>query len=242
MATITLPQYLKYNTPAICVQFDDGLTSLYSEAFSYMNALGMKGTGYIISGVVGTGGYVTEANLSEMDAASWDMANHTDSGTNLPTLTEAEQETALSTCKSYLDGLGLTRASAHVTYPTGAWNADTLTAMTNQSMLTGKSRGTNIESFRYIAANPYIIPVYPPQASTSPTSVIGWIKACQCSKSVGTVVFHDIVESGATGNQYNRADFRTVIDYIYAQKIIVLTISQLYSLMSGSIEYTNYWE
>lgn len=229
----TLQQYLGYNTPAVCIQFDDSLVSHYTEAFAYMQPLGLKGTCYCISPPFQN---LTDAQMIEMDAAGWDMANHTTSPTILSTLTLEQQTTAISDQKTLLDNLGLTRASSHVTYPTGLYNADTLTAMTNLGMLTGKIEGSSMENFRYFTANPFLIPVMS-VSTLAPSVITDRLTAANCNKSVQTIVFHGIVASGASGNQTNRADFRSIIDWIYSQHMICLTISQVHSLMSGSIEY-----
>ena len=236
--SITLPQNLNYKMPAVCIQFDDSLASHYTKAFAYMNPKGMKGTCYIISPPFQN---LTDAQMIEMDAAGWDMGNHTTTPATLPTMSLEDQTTAISSQKTLLDGLGLTRASSHVTYPSGLYNADTLTAMSNLGMLTGKIVGDSRESFRYISSNPYLIPIHSIIASTSTADAIDWIESCLCEKSVPTILWHDIVDSGASGIAYNYDDFCTIINWIEAQRLPTLTISQVYSLMSGSIEYTTYW-
>lgn len=238
MSSQTLPQYLNYKIPAVMIHFDDGEASLYTEAFAYMNPLGMKGTAYIISPPFQN---VTDAQMVEMDAAGWDMGNHTTTTTHLDTLTEEEQESAISGQKTVLDGLGLTRASSHVAYPSGAFNVDTLTAMAATSMLTGRSVYSTRETMRYYAANPFLLPCKYADAVDDPDDIIDHIEAILCTGAIASIVFHDIVSSGASGNQYNRADFREIVDWIYSHRLPTLTITQVYALMSGSIEYTAYW-
>lgn len=230
----TLPRYLGYNQPAVCIQFDDALTSHYTEAFAYMNPLGMKASCYIIPPPYRQ---LTEAQMVEMDAAGWDMCNHTTSPAQLDTLTLEEQETALTGGKTYLDGIGLSRCSSHVTYPSGAYNADTLTAMANLGMLTGKTElKEGREKMYYHAANPLLWTVFSHNASYTDAYYIDYLQAAQASNQVAMIVFHAIVASGASGNQSNRANFRAIIDWIHASGMPVLTVSQMYALLSGSIE------
>lgn len=230
----TLPRYLGYNTPAVCIQFDDALESHYTEAFAYMNPLGMKASCYIIPPPYRQ---LTEAQMIEMDAAGWDMCNHTTSPVILSTLSLEDQEAAISGGKAHLDGLGLSRCSSHVTYPTGGYNADTLTVMANLGMLTGKTvviQGR--EKMYYHAANPYIWLIDSYYSSKTVASWIDYMEAAQKSNQVVCILFHGIVESGATGIITNRADFRTIIDWIHASGMPVLTVSQLWALTLGSIE------
>lgn len=230
----TLPRYLGYNTPAICIQFDDSLASHYTEAFAYMNPLGMKASCYIISPPFQA---LTDAQMIEMDAAGWDMGNHTTSPVQLDTLSLEDQTTALSSQKTLLDGLGLTRASSHVTYPSGAYNADTLTAMANLGMLTGKIVVTQSrEKMYYHAANLFLWSLYSYLPTMSDDFFIDYLQAAQKSNQVACIIFHGIVESGATGVQCNRANFRAIIDWIHASGMPVLTVSQLYALTLGNIE------
>ena len=232
----TLPQNLGYNIPALSIQFDDGYTSVYTEAFAYMSSKSIPGNAYVYENTRGP----SDAQLQEMYAAGWDICNHTDSVTaasGLSAFTLEQQETALSACASALDALGFTRSSKHVTYPQGLYNADTLTAMTNTGMLTGKT--TSIqgrEKMYHHTANPFLNMFYAYNSAYSDAFVIDYFEACIASKQHATILFHDIVASGATGNQCNRANFRTLIDWIYDNRVIVLTASQIYSLMSGSIE------
>lgn len=244
MGTQTLPQYLGNNIPAVTIQFDDGLVSTYTKGFAYMQTKGIKASALIHSATVDTSGRVTVANLQEMNTAGWDIANHTTDNIVLTGMTEAQQETALNDCRVYLDGLGLTRASRHVTYPSGLYNADTLAAMAATGMLTGKVSSPSRERMGvYYANNPYLFPfIMPGVTSMPPSDLIDQIEASTKEKTLLMIVFHNILDAGATNPNYLTADFQTVIDWLYNNHVICLTISQVYSLLSGSIEYTNYWE
>lgn len=63
--------------PSICFQFDDGYSTQYTEAFSYMSTKGMKGSVMGVEDFVGAGGFATLLQLQEMYAAGWDICNHT---------------------------------------------------------------------------------------------------------------------------------------------------------------------
>ena len=49
--------------PAVIFTFDKGLSSLYSQAFSYMQSRNVRGTGYIPTNLVGNTGQATWAQL-----------------------------------------------------------------------------------------------------------------------------------------------------------------------------------
>lgn len=124
---------------AVVFTFDDGLTSLYTEVFPMFQTAGAKFTGYIISNNLDGVGSITTAQAQEMDAAGHDMANHGTASATFTTLTQAQIEAELSGCKAVLDAAGMTRAGMHVAYPTGAYDANTLAAMTATGMLTGRT-------------------------------------------------------------------------------------------------------
>ncbi len=63
--------------PAVIFTFDKGLSSLYSQAFSYMQSHNVRGTGYIPTNLVGNTGQVTWAQLQEMYNAGWTIGNQT---------------------------------------------------------------------------------------------------------------------------------------------------------------------
>jgi peptidoglycan/xylan/chitin deacetylase (PgdA/CDA1 family) len=239
--TAILPVNLNSAIPAILIQFDDGYSSVYTEAYRYMVARNMRATCAIISaaGYIGAGGYMTTAQLQEMYAAGWDMANHTSYGSALTNLLEAEIETKLTECRDYLDGLGLTRASRHVTYPYGATNAAVFTAMSNTAMLSGRDGHEEKLTVPNMVWN--LLPSYTVPNTDSLATVKAYVDAVVASGTVATILFHKITTTGAGANEYSIADFRALIDYLYTQRVVTLTVSELYALRSGSIQYRLPW-
>jgi len=227
------------NIPAILFTFDDTHESDYSVAFSYMQSKGMIGTSYIIQSAIDSTNGLTEAQIIEMDAAGWDIGNHTVSHVALTALTEAEQETEIGDCKTYLDGLGLTRASKHVAYPLGAYNADTLTAMTNLGMITGR---TIVEGFKTIDQFTwYELPSTVLTSTTSLEYMRALVDYIKCYGYTSIFYMHEIVESISSPGQWLISDFQALVDHVYDNKIPTLTISQLYGLHSAPLTYTNPW-
>lgn len=232
------------NTPAILIQFDDGNASDHDAAFAYMSAKGMYGTSYIIQNNIGTAGYLTEANLATMNTAGWDIANHTTDHTDLTTLVEADQETKINDCITYLDGLGLTRASRHIAYPFGVYNADTLTAMTNVGALTGRGAAEITDTLANYAASWYELPSGTYNAVGHLITLYfakAFVDDCKCRGEIGIITFHRLVASSPILNDWLVSDFQALIDYIYDNKIPTLTISQLYGLHSAPLVYPNPW-
>jgi peptidoglycan/xylan/chitin deacetylase (PgdA/CDA1 family) len=221
--------------PAVMFSFDDARATGYSVAFDYMSKCGLRGTQYAKTGSVDGAGYYTWNEARIMDAAGWCIANHSDTATNLDSMSEADQETHLTTAKTSLESNGLTRASKHVAYPGGSWNADTLTAMTNLGMLTGR---TILESWflMYGMDNQRILSRA--LATSAPTVTLatakGYIDSIKSRQAVLTLYIHDLIDSPASID-WTPADFRSLVDYVVQQGIPCITIDDLYKLQSGPV-------
>lgn len=240
--TQTLPIDLNNNIPAVVVTFDDGYATDYSEAFAYMQTKNIKGTSFINSTTIDGAGYMTAANLATMYAAGWDIGNHTDTHTSLTTLGgQAAQETAIANCKSYLDGLGLTRASDYVAYPNGAYDADTLAAMAAQSMKLGRIILDSPWTLSEMAANWYEIPSRSMQNIFTLAEAKAYLDNAICQGRVAILYFHKLVASSPTLSQWLISDFQALMDYINSKNMVSLTISQLYGLHSAALNYNNPW-
>ncbi len=63
--------------PRILLTFDDARDTLYSMIFPRMKTAGFRGTVYTNGSFIGAATYSTLAQLKEIQAAGWDIANHT---------------------------------------------------------------------------------------------------------------------------------------------------------------------
>ena len=124
--------------PAVIFTFDKGLSSLYSQAFAYMQSHNVRGTGYIPTNLVGNTGQASWAQLLTMYNAGWTIGNYTMAGTSLAGLTQPDQIAVLSGARDALNvGLGLpveNRTVDYVAYPGGTYDANTLAAMNSLGM------------------------------------------------------------------------------------------------------------
>jgi peptidoglycan/xylan/chitin deacetylase (PgdA/CDA1 family) len=81
--SLTITAYLdaanKKSFPAksLVFTFDDGYLDNYLNAFPLLKRYGFKGTFYVVSGKIGTDGYMTWAQLREMQAAGMEIGAHT---------------------------------------------------------------------------------------------------------------------------------------------------------------------
>ncbi len=209
--------------PSVVISFDDGKVSTRTVAYPLMAARNIKGTAYVVSSTIGGGGIMTVGQLQELDAAGWDIANHTDTHADLTLLNQVQQEAEISACTTALNGWGLTRASNHVAYPGGAQNNTTLLAMAAQNMLSGRKVTASL-------LNPGTARYYklPAQNTTLLAATIAQTQAALDGGQTFVYYAHDI----GGGVDLSAADFETWLDWLIANSVEMLTISELYGRMS----------
>lgn len=220
--------------PSIRISFDDAWQSIYNYAFPYMKARGMVGTFYVISSLVDTGSYITTAQLREMYAAGWDIGNHTRDHTDLVSggLSDAQIQAEFTDAKAFLDGIGLTRASAHVSFPYGSVNASVIANAQTAGMLSGRC-GVGGKAFMPII-DWYQLAYYGSYHNVSLATLTTDVDNSLTGEYPYGVIIHDIAITPASG-QLGLAIFQGWIDYLISKNIQTLTTSETYALQNGPI-------
>lgn len=230
---VQTPQSATRGHLMIC--FDDGYTSVYTEAYPYMAARGMTGTCYINSDFVGTAGYMTLAMLQELHAAGWDIANHTKDHTSLIGLTQAQQEAELDGCRAWIDANVGTRASRHVAYPNGNRDANTLLAMAATGMKSGRDSNATPEYNPDSLSSLYQIPTYDVTNSVTLAQFTTNLYSGITKNYYSNFLFHRLVSGvPAFGYEYTITGFQQCIDVVYARHTPLWTITQQYAALGGT--------
>ena len=220
---------------AIIIMFDDGYESDHGIALQYMRPRRLRATSFIITNYIGNAGFMSAEQLADLYAAGWDISNHSMSHPYLTTLSQAEQEAELAGATAAIDALGFARASRHVAYPYGAYNADTFAAMTATGMWTGR-RTAQTHSLPLPHAELRHIPRTKTMTSaTTLASVISAINNAITHGEVRAFSFHGLTEGVPAGDEWGAGDFRAMIDHIMAVGIPVITINDWYNAISGPI-------
>jgi peptidoglycan/xylan/chitin deacetylase (PgdA/CDA1 family) len=229
----------------VLITFDDGDASVYSKAFPALTTAGLKATFYIPTDNLDTSGIITTAQAQTMYAAGMDVAQHGKTHTNFTTLTQGQIETELTTAKGVLDSASMPRASAHVAYPYGGYDADTLAAMTAQSMKTGRTVDANtftLASIHGTANGLYLLPIYYTRYGEAVYSSPGTLdnvknavaSAVSSNKHI-CLLFHKIVDgTPADQNEFKTSDFSDLLAFINTLHTTVLTISEWYALYQAT--------
>jgi peptidoglycan/xylan/chitin deacetylase (PgdA/CDA1 family) len=224
--------YFIDSIPSVSFHFDDGVISQYTEAYSCMKSKGLAGTIYVVSDDVGSANHCSLAQLQEMYADGWAIANHTKDHTALATLSLAEQIAELSTCYDYLISHGMPRCARHVAYPTGSHNVDTLTAMALLGMTTGRT--TNSGYHWMPPAHPYELKTYNLGYQDTLETAKNRIDAAITSGYSIIFLGHTLVTSGPANTQeWTIANFQALVDYVVSRKIKCVTIDELWECLSN---------
>jgi peptidoglycan/xylan/chitin deacetylase (PgdA/CDA1 family) len=108
----------KFPKKPIILTFDDGYADHYSAAFQILKEYNMIGTFFIVKGFVNSPGYITDAQLQEMEKEGMEIAGHSVTHRNLAT---ASYEIAIAEISVSMQG-----RSPVFAYPAGKYGEMTL--------------------------------------------------------------------------------------------------------------------
>lgn len=198
--------------PMVCVTFDDSLASQYTLWQAKLDAYDIKATFYTIWDLIGTGSYMTEANLIDLSKKWHDICGH--GQTNMTTLTQAQRITDLRWMKKMLVRLGVRGAN---NYALPNWAS-------NNAVISDVQRYFNsIANIDWLSntkeySPQYLINRFSPDSWTSTATIQAWIDNAIANNNMVIIAFHGIVASGATGAQVNQSTYDTIMDYIGSKK------------------------
>lgn len=232
LPTVTFDACIKNpkGIPNVLFTFDDGWASVYTKAYPYMLSKGVKGTSWIITSLPdGTDvNYMRTADLQVMYSNGWDLGMHTKNHNNLSTLSVADIDTQISDCRDWLNSKGFTRASSHLAYPLGAYNAQVITECQKLGV---KSTRTTHEGPQHMPHDSILELKTRTLANTS--TFAGAKSAIDRAISTGsTIIFmiHKVADvPGADDLAVATSTFQAIIDYCVQRKVATPTISEWYA-------------
>jgi len=220
--------------PAVMFMFDDCYPAVATVALPYLRAHGIRATMYLETGNVDVAGNMTTAQVASLYAAGWDLGNHSIDATDLTTLSEAEATSNLATAKAWLDTRGYTRASAHCAYPNGGYNATVQAAAAAAGCVSGRSTIYNC-----------VLSPWPDWFAVQGRMVGNTTSLAQAKATIDNIkargevvpfIFHNLVVGAASSTtEWNIDDFKALVDYIVAQGVTPITVTDLYGLQSGPV-------
>lgn len=228
--------YGEITKPKLIVIFDDGWASQYTEGFDYMQTKGLKGTLYLIASKIGTDGYCTKSQLSEMYDAGWDLSTH--GSINLTTLAEAEIEADIIANRKYLIDNNFTRNDCHLhyAYPNGKYNQDVIDILTNLGFKTARNIVDRVQTHEI--GEPLNITRQGVYNTTSLATAKSYIDRAIANGGATLLNFHKLVETATVDTEWSISNFQALIDYIKLHQnqgeLDVVTISEWYNGLSDS--------
>lgn len=233
-ATSTTPS-ISYNNlnhsverEGLCmITFDDYYPSVYTEAFAYMNPLGLKGTLYAITDLINTPSKITTAQLREMYNAGWAISNHTSDHTDLTTLTTEQIQTKINDANTWLTNNGFIRSKDHLSYPGGAFNQTVLDALPATSIKTAR---TTQQYYNSGAPQDHYLMRSVTLGNTLNLSTAKiYIDYAVKHGVMINLTLHNLVTTPTNISEWGISDFKALIKYICAKGLRCVTIDEWYN-------------
>ena len=135
----------------VIITLDDGYSDLYTAAFPILSGHGFTAVAYIVSGFVGQRGYVTQAEVQEMDRYGIEIAAHSVNHANLARCSQATLTYQLAQSRSWLESV-LGHPVIDMAYPSGQYNQATIGAVQRAGYY---SAVTEVNSVQHTQADRY---------------------------------------------------------------------------------------
>ena len=215
--------------PVIIFTFDDNHATDYTEVLPMFQARNIVGVSWVNTEAIGTGGKLTWSQVKEMIAAGWDVQCHTHSHPNLTTLTEEQIRAEVIAVNDGFIAQGLP-IPVHHAYPHGAYNDGVMDVIKKYRKTGYGIRSDYRSNVNYIGTNPYTIRRYNADMHTEGDLNNAKTHADDVIESggVGVYYFHAIQESDPPPGDCLKAHLESLLDYVVAKDVEILTASQYY--------------
>jgi len=209
-----------------------------------MKSKRVKGTFYVQTSKIDVAGhtppYVTLSELQAMYADGWDIGNHTVNHVSLGTADLATCTSEIGGAITALTNLGLPRAAYHIAYPSSSYSTTSDQAMTNLGMLTGRKTvaGTGFVTDPPAAGNYRIDSVKELGSGTYVINVIERLKYAKANGLIAWLVGHQFTTDAEDAYTWFSWKLQSVVDYIVAENLPPLTVTDWYAAQSGPVTIT----
>jgi peptidoglycan/xylan/chitin deacetylase (PgdA/CDA1 family) len=216
-----LSAYAVGSTGYVTICFDDGWDDTYDNGKLKMDAYGYRGTAFIISELLGTTGYMTQAQIDELDRLGWDISGH--GINNLVTSDSDDRKADLLAQKKYLSTHGY-RGKELYAYPNGAYNQQVIRDLQKHFSVARTIDANHIATTGF---NAMLLPSHTVVNTDTTGALEDMIDNAIANKDWLILVFHKIVTTPSAETEYATADFGTVIDYLDTNNVAVLPMSEV---------------
>jgi peptidoglycan/xylan/chitin deacetylase (PgdA/CDA1 family) len=228
--------------PAVLFTHDVGYDGAYSTLYRQLREKGLRGTAGVDTDSIGTAGRLTAAQLTALQAAGWCICHMTKDHTNLTTLSpdQAAVEAKISPATSALQGWGITEPAAHIIqYPNGAYDTATvLPACRAQSQVLGRILGNQASNWFPSGDLLTGLTIRAIASGSSASTVIGQIATALAARQTICLQVHQVDPDASS---WPASSCQQVVNYLAAQKVPLLTLTDIYNLHQGSITVAVPW-
>jgi peptidoglycan/xylan/chitin deacetylase (PgdA/CDA1 family) len=202
----------------VSLDFDDGLVDGL-QAASALEAHGMRGTFFIISGYLGKAGYLSADQIVQLEVAGHEIGGHTVTHPDLTTLPPDEAQRELCMGRDILLNLGLDART--LAYPYGTTDAD-LEAMASacgydSARVVGGLDGT-LAAELIPPADPYAIRTHASVEATDTLAEIeGWVQAAEATGGWVHLIFHRICDDACDPFSITPSNLEALLDWLAAR-------------------------
>jgi peptidoglycan/xylan/chitin deacetylase (PgdA/CDA1 family) len=216
--------------PIAMIQFDNGYKEVYENAYPILAAAGIKATcGIVSSWVPDTTYYMSLAQLQELYAAGWDMANHTTAHGYLGGVSVADDVEKMRGCSEYLEANGMPRAARHVIYPAGQYSAlYTFPALVQLGIKTARCIWEG--ELTWPLANTNRMNAYQMTTTRGVAAVLAMIDN-SIAAGIPIILYTHFVKPAGTATllEIDTTFLQTVVDYLVSKRVRCMTIDEWYN-------------
>ncbi len=227
-----------FNKGTVLFTFDDGWKDQLTEAYPILHEAGFKATVYVNGEFVEDDDpeFMRLGDLRTLNAAGWDIANHTYDHSDIGDLTDQENMAKLKAiytdCADWLDRNGLSRASKHVAYPSGLYSSDLIRLLKSSGFKTGRATMFGQQFGVQYENELFKLPVYSLGDDDDLQACISGINTAASSGSTIILMLHR-VEQDPGDLVTTKAQLQRVVNEVSANvranKLSVMTITQWYA-------------
>jgi peptidoglycan/xylan/chitin deacetylase (PgdA/CDA1 family) len=216
----------------VSLNFDDGWLSTFNNGLPILNAAGLRSTQYIVTGFLNKSadGYISTAQMLQMQAWGHEIGSHSKTHPQLPTLTEVQIRDEVIGSRNSLIGLTGGTISSFA-YPYGEYNS-LIVNIAKEAGYRGARTAIDADyGYNFQGTDPYLLKTQSVETTTTIDQAKGWINNAVQTGSWLTLVFHQVDNSGA---QYSvtPAFLQQIVDFIKQNNVAVLTTGQGLQLIS----------
>ena len=203
--------------------FDDGTVSDYTNMLPLFEAQGEVACSALVTDLLGSSGsYLTTAQVIELEAAGWEILSHTVTHPDLTGLSESEIREELLDSKTFLEDLGLT--VNNFVYPFHAHNA-AVRAITREYYRSARGQ----TGLNPLILDTHNLECYDADDHTLLSTYQGYVDAAEAGERWVIFLLHATDADDVTA-------IGTLIDYIQAKNISIVTVEQALNLVGNVID------